>query len=190
MMKALKAATSARHAALEARLPLLRADLSLATYQHYVQRLFGFYQPLEHQLAHAPGRSEVALDYASRQKTPRLLQDLQVLGDSLEGIARLPRCTALPPLTTAAQLWGCLYVIEGASLGGQIILRQLHAHLGLTVQSGASFFDGYGRHTAAQWKAFCAAMPLQANQSATEQAAMLVSANCTFELLGDWLFSD
>ncbi len=188
MLKCLKATTSSRHAALERRLPLLDANLSHATYRHFVQRLFGFYDPLETQLLALPWWDAVGIDYAPRHKTPRLRHDLKVLGDTETTIAALPRCERLPPLTNQAQLWGCLYVIEGATLGGQIIIKNLNAHLGLTATSGASFFAGYGAQTGARWKAFCAAVPREGNDCPGGRDAMLHNANLTFDLFSEWLF--
>jgi len=190
MLKCLKAATSTRHAALERRLPLLDADLTHATYRQFVQRLFGFYEPLEAQLVALPwwGTVDFDFDYAPRHKTPQLQQDLRALGDTESSLAALPRCERLPPMTNPAQLWGCLYVIEGATLGGQIIIKNLSAHLGLTAVSGASFFDGYGPKTGSSWKAFCAAVPAQGDDAPGGRDAMLESANLTFDTLGEWLF--
>jgi heme oxygenase len=188
MLKGLKAATRSRHQALEQRLPLLDADLSHATYRHFVQRLFGFYEPLEAKLLSLPWWDAFGVDYTLRHKTPRLRHDLQVLGDTQASIAALPVCARLPPLTNPAQVWGCLYVIEGATLGGQIIIKKLNAHLGLTETSGASFFDGYGAQTGARWKAFCAAVPGEGEPVAGGQDAALGSANLTFDLFSEWLF--
>ncbi|MBC7599269.1 MAG: biliverdin-producing heme oxygenase [Polaromonas sp.] len=188
MLKCLKAATSSRHAALERRLPLLDADLSHATYRLFVQRLFGFYEPMEVQLLAAPWWNAVGLDYTGRHKTPRLRQDLQASGEGQASIEALPRCQRLPPLENQAQLWGCLYVIEGATLGGQIIIKHLNAQLGLSASSGASFFDGYGATTGSHWKAFCAAVPADGDDAPGGRDAMLHSANLTFDLFSEWLF--
>lgn len=86
-----------------------------------------------------------------------------------------------------AQLFGCLYVIECASRGEQIIIKELNAHLGLTASSGASFFHGYGAPTGARWKAFCAAVPTRCADVPSDQEAKLESANVTFDLLSEWL---
>jgi heme oxygenase len=188
MLKCLKSATSTRHAALERRLPLLDDKLSHATYRHFVQRLFGFYDPLETRLLALPWWDSVGIDYLQRQKTPRLRHDLQTLGDTEAGIAALPRCEDLPPLMNPAQLWGCLYVIEGATLGGQVIIKHLNANLGLTAAAGASFFDGYGAQTGSRWKAFCAAVPAEGIDSQGGAQAMLRSANRTFDVFSEWLF--
>ncbi len=188
MLKSLKAVTSTRHAALERRLPLLDADLSHATYLQLIQRMYGFYAPLEAQMLAIPWWGTVDFDYTLRYKTPQLRQDLLALGDTEPRIAALPCCERLPLLTNPAQLWGCLYVIEGATLGGQIIIKSLNTHLGLSATSGASFFDGYGPQTGARWKAFCAALSAQGDQAPGGPDAMLHSANMTFDTLSEWLF--
>lgn len=188
MLKSLKAATSTRHAALERRWPLLDPNLSIASYHRFIQGLFGFYAPLETELLAGLSRRMNGFDYDSRQKTPRLRQDLLVLGDTETTIASLPRCSHLPSLLNESQLWGCLYVIEGATLGAQIIIKHLHRNLGLSANSGASFFDGYGTQTSAQWKAFCAAVPVYREDSTDAGDLMLLSANQTFDALSEWLF--
>lgn len=188
MLKCLKEATGARHAALERRLPLLNADLTLSTYLQFVQKLHGFYDPLESALNGLPWWATIDVDYSLRRKTPRLREDLLALGHTDPSVAALPHCRSLPPLTTEAQLWGCLYVIEGATLGGQIIIKNLHRHIGLTAMSGASFFDGYGAQTGSRWKAFCAALMARDADCADDRDETLHSANQTFDALGAWLF--
>jgi heme oxygenase len=92
---------------------------------------------------------------------------------------------AQPPLTETewdfgvidgiGHLAGVLYVIEGSTLGGQIIVRHLERNLGLTRESGARFFHGYGADTEAHWQEFCVwleTLSLQDNQiERAEQAA-------------------
>ena len=188
MLKMLKEATGPRHAALERRLPLLNADLSLSTYLQFVQRLYGFYEPLESTLTELPWWEIIGVDYSLRLKTPRLREDLLALGLTVPSIAALPRCRNLPSLTSEAQLWGCLYVIEGATLGGQIIIKNLNRNIGLTAVSGASFFDGYGAQTGSRWKSFCAALTARNIDSTGCSDEILRTANQTFDALGGWLF--
>jgi heme oxygenase len=118
ILKRLKLATSASHTALESQLPLMKSDLSLDDYHQFVSRFFGFYAPLESQLLAASHWQILAFDYQARQKTPRLKQDVLALGSSPESLAVTPKCTDLPEVTTREHLLGCLYVIEGATLGG------------------------------------------------------------------------
>ncbi|MBC7446398.1 MAG: biliverdin-producing heme oxygenase [Polaromonas sp.] len=183
----LKAATHSRHAALESRLPLLDAHLARSAYREFVHLFFGYYEPLEETLLAQPCWESIGFDYAERRKTPRLRQDLLALGDSAASLDRLARCQSLPPLASPAQVLGCLYVIEGATLGGQIISRRLASGLGLDATSGAAFFSGYGPQTGSRWKAFCAMLESQAEQHGHHQD-MVDSARQTFETLGHWLF--
>lgn len=187
ILKRLKEATSSRHAALESRLPLLDADMSRARYLQFLQLFWGYYEPLEAQLQTLPYWPAINFDYAGRQKTPRLLQDLHALGETPESIQSFARCQHLPTLASKGQLLGCLYVIEGATLGGQIITRHLNSNLGLTPLTGGAFFDGYGAQTGEQWKAFCAMLRANAGESA-QHDDILASANQTFETLDQWLF--
>jgi heme oxygenase len=45
----------------------------------------------------------------------------------------------LPVINSLGRLVGALYVLEGSTLGGQLISRQLNQHLGLTLNTGARF---------------------------------------------------
>jgi heme oxygenase len=190
ILKRLKLATNASHTALESQLPLMKSDLSRDEYRQFVSRFFGFYAPLENQLLAAPFWQTLAFDYHARQKTPRLKQDLLSLGSSPESLAVTPQCTDLPEVTTPGHLLGCLYVIEGATLGGRVITRHLQNQLGLTPESGGAFFDGYGAETGSHWKAFCTMLSKNAGHLGDEgrHDAIVAGANRTFETLTNWLF--
>ena len=120
ILKRLKEATGARHGALESRLPLLDAGMSRASYRRFLLRFWGYYAPLEAQLLALPCWNSMDFDYAGRHKTPRLVQDLRALGEPPGSIEGFARCQHLPKLASLGQLLGCLYVIEGATLGGQV----------------------------------------------------------------------
>ena len=183
----LKQATAERHAALESRSVLLAPGLSRADYCGCLRRFFGYYAPLEARLLRSQGWPGVGLAYAEREKTPQLSRDLAALGITAQGLAQTPLCHALPDLRTTARLFGCLYVIEGATLGGQTVTRHLQACLGLTPQSGGAFFSGYAQHTGSRWKAFCAHLSAFAHTSGAEDE-IVASANDTFSTLDHWLY--
>jgi len=187
-LKRLRQATSGRHRALECQLPLLDPRLSRASYHRIVSRFFGYYEPLEARLLSLPWWHEIGVDYAAeRRKTPRLESDLIALGETPEGLARLPRCAALPAVASIPQVLGCLYVIEGATLGGQLISRHLQAHLGLTPVSGGAFFNGYGVETGRRWQAFGATLTALVQRTGGEDD-IIESANDTFATIDEWLF--
>lgn len=183
----LKQATAARHAAIESRSVLLDPALSRATYRACLRRFFGYYAPLERQMLCSPAWNGAGLVYGDRHKTPQLAQDLAVLGETPEAMEQTPFCDALPELHTTAQLFGCLYVIEGATLGGQIVTRHLQASLGVTPQSGGAFFSGYAERTGSRWKAFGVHLSAFAQASGTDDE-IVAGANATFETLDHWLY--
>ena len=175
----LRKATHSAHVRLN-RNPMLHrlteADLTLADYLNVIQAYVFFYQRLESRIAQATLLIDEAFSYAAREKAGWLSADL-----AHHGIVT----PVQPPLAEAewdfgvidniGHLAGVLYVIEGSTLGGQIIVRHLEKNLGLTRESGARFFHGYGADTEAHWQEFCVwleTLSLQDNQiERAEQAA-------------------
>jgi heme oxygenase (biliverdin-IX-beta and delta-forming) len=186
-LQRLKLATRERHAAIESRSVLLDPQLSLPAYYDTLTRFFGYYAPLEDRLADALTRHGADIDYDERYKCPQLRRDLLTLGATPQKLARIHQFRALPDLSTPAELFGCLYVIEGATLGGQIITRHLRSSLGLTPEAGAAFFSGYGERTGSRWKEFCTQLSSFA-ASADKDHEIVASANATFEFLHRWLY--
>jgi len=159
---------------------------SLADYWRLLARFYGYYVPLEARLV-AWSRTEAQrINYAGRVKVPELERDLFALGETADAIAQSPRCAALPALATEAEGLGCLYVVEGSTLGGQVIKRQLQKSLGLSAGSGVAFFSGYGAETAARWKSFGCGLE-EAAARLDQDDAIIAGANETFRTLGIWL---
>lgn len=189
LLARLRAETAEQHAMLEAQLPLSETELSRGAYHRLLLRFWGFYAPLEQLLLSGPLQPQPDFDYRQRLKTPKLEQDLYDAGETTDSLLRAAQCDDLPPVSTLPQILGCLYVIEGASLGGQIIARQLPSSLGSTPQFGARFFNGYGSATGSHWKAtgaFLTTMGARLDQN----DAIIASANATFRALGRWVATD
>ena len=189
VLQRLKAATRAEHDAIELALDLMAPGLSLTDYHRRLRRYHGFYAPIEPLIAAAVDGPRWGLDTTARAKTAWLAADLACLGDS-ENADGLPPsafalCTALPPLETQADAFGCLYVLEGATLGGRVISRHIEHALGLDATHGARFFHGYGEQTGAMWKAFRGALSAFAQQP-SEEDRVVASAIATFAALRVW----
>jgi heme oxygenase len=110
--------------------------------------------------------------------------DLQLLGRTSTQVEALPRCAELPLQLTPSHALGILYVLEGATLGGQVIGRNLSAVLKLGATNGAAFFAGYGDETRAMWKRFSEHVDRSA---ALDSETVIASAVDTFEKLRSWL---
>lgn len=187
ILKHLRQETSERHAGLEQSMPVMDPRLSRGDYRALLEGFFGYYAPLEARLSASPVWAELTFDFAARRKVPRLEQDLVALGLTAKELTRLPRCAELPELDTLPQVLGCLYVIEGATLGGQVITRHLLTTHGITPETGGAFFAGYGAATGPQWQAFGTMITAAAERLGGENE-IIASANRTFETLDRWLF--
>jgi heme oxygenase len=175
----LKHETRREHEAIETALDLMGDALTHAGYRRTLARLHGFYRPAEAQLR---AMAQARLDMHERWKTPLLEADLVALGDHA---AVLPSCTELLPLASAADGWGRLYVLEGATLGGCVISRHVCTTLGITPDRGGRFFHGYGDRTGSMWRAFQAALAAFATTTAL-QDRVVASALATFRALRRW----
>ena len=145
----------------------------------FLAKMYGFIQPYEAQLqAHAAAFGpEWQLE--QRYRAPLILADLPQLGYA----GTPPLCPALPPLATTPQLLGAMYVLEGSTLGGQVIARQLDK-AGITAHA---FFTGRAERTGPLWKAFCQQLTAASPTPGTNQMALVASAILTFQTLSAWL---
>jgi heme oxygenase len=140
----LRAATDRHHRRLETRVdavarlsdPLLRPDL--------IRRYAALHLPADDALGphlrHVPG-----LDFRGRSRVPLLA--------GLAGEHALPPFPA--PRNRAVAL-GMLYVLEGSTLGGRLILATL-AERGV-VDPKLAFLDPYGAQTGTRWRGFLAVL--------------------------------
>jgi heme oxygenase len=178
----LRSETAALHALLDATLQVGQIDR--AGYRRLLERFFGFYEPFERC---APCYADPRwLDGVDRRKTNWLVEDLQALQLSGPQIANLPRCSAFPPIQTEAQQLGCMYVIEGSTLGGVHIARSVLPRLNITPDTGGHFFSSYGPAVGRNWRAVLQALESRL-QSAADREAAAATARAMFESLASWL---
>jgi heme oxygenase len=186
IMAQLKEATRTHHDRME-RDPLSRGlNQAQPTHAYYLQVLsayYGFYAPLEQRLQAAVDWQAHGFDLHPRLKTDLLVHDLLALGATGVSIAQIPHCPLLPPLSDLPTALGCLYVLEGSTLGGQLMARHLAATLELDATNGAAFFNSYGPEVGPMWKAFRSFVDAQPESSAP---AIIASACATFSALEHW----
>ena len=181
-MLQLRQATRLVHKRIEASLPVLDPHLTRERYTRVVEALHGFYAAVEPMVADALACGDDR--WRQHAKLPLLATDLRALGRAPDHIDRLPRCTTMPYPRTASHALGILYVLEGATLGGQIIAKSLRARLAIEVDTGAAFFHGYGDATGSMWSRFSE----HVDRSASIQTDAAISAAIeTFQTLTQWL---
>jgi heme oxygenase len=179
LLDRLKAETRDAHDRIEHDLGLTRADLSLETYGILLTRMHGFFTSWEPAV-------EAALDDAAflgpRRKLPLLAGDLAALG-----LRPGPACALLPAMPGRDAALGSLYVLEGSTLGGQVIRRHVEALFAFSPGGPTAYFTGYGADTGRRWQ------EMRARLAALPQAAapiVVEAALSTFDALHRWLCPD
>ena len=182
----LRRETTPYHDAVERRVNIVGRLGSWVGYVDLLTRLYGFYEPFEAELRCVVTRWGLPFDTEARQKSPLIARDLRALGFSPTAIDGLPRSARIPRPTSPSAALGCLYVTEGATLGGQLIARHVENRLGLCPRSGASFFRGYGSDTGSRWRTFCSVLADECGAPMAERA-ILAGAIDTFVAYDRWL---
>jgi heme oxygenase (biliverdin-IX-beta and delta-forming) len=88
---------------------------------------------------------------------------------------------------------GCVYVLEGSTLGGRVISGQVQARLGAGVTR--LFLDGYGQRTGESWQTFRAALAAAtrhhlgapSGNGRSVEGRIIAGAKATFEAFTAWL---
>jgi len=87
----------------------------------------------------------------------------------------------LPAVGTKAEALGVMYVLEGSTLGGRVILKTLRSHRVSTDE--LHFLDPYGEDAGALWRTFLGVLE---RETAPDQAAMDA---CVFGAINTYLFA-
>jgi heme oxygenase len=172
--------TRPAHHALEGTLGLLDDGLDLHDYTRVLTRLYGFWRGWEPQV------QALLADEAfsgPRRRLHLLAADLAALGIAGDALAAIPHCP-LTLLRDAMEAFGSLYVMEGSTLGGRVIQKNVERRLGDEGRASCAYFNGYGKQTGPMWHAFLAR--LEASPPADAEP-MGRGAAATFEQLGWWL---
>ena len=186
LLPGLRAATGEAHLRLEQAVNIEQRLKDQASYAELLKMFLGFYRPLEERLEAADGLEEHGYRLTERRKTPWLAADLRALGLSHAEVNALPNCRDLPTLKGVARSFGCLYVLEGATLGG----RQITSLMRETPvpEDARRFFASYGPETGTRWREFIAT--LEAAGRATGEAGgveIAEAARETFASMERWI---
>ena len=179
----LRSHTAVAHARIE-REPLLAAlasgSIDFESYTQYLRRMQVFHRAVDAALRRQlpPGYPHAGLNQRAA-----LDRDLAAL--------KTPSAQLSAPLAQAARAlvgshaaaWGVLYVLEGARLGSQVLLKR-NAKNGVVCQADA-YVRGEAGATGRSWLAFCAA--LESGVTPADVGKVLSAAEQTFELLRHWL---
>jgi heme oxygenase len=183
ILQRLRRETHAQHEAVEANRfnqALAASTVTAADAAWFLSKLFGFVLPLEEGINQLAPQLDPAWELHTRRRAYLIPFDLEaLLGRSA---LPLPLCPVRPPLATPAQALGALYVLEGSTLGGQVIARQLEK---VGLGEARRYFTAYGALTGPRWQATCRL--LAAGATPENEDELVASAQRTFGDLAVWL---
>jgi heme oxygenase (biliverdin-IX-beta and delta-forming) len=153
----LRLETSVAHSRLDEKLQLIDRLSTLDQRSRLLAGYHLFHRETEAKIA--PFLGEMAdLDFSSRLRSPLIGEDLGILGHQA-----LAESTTHPDILTRAAAFGAFYVLEGSSLGGRVILKELK--LRRASLAGLRFLDPYGSDTGQRWRSFLAILEREVRSS-------------------------
>jgi heme oxygenase len=188
-LQRLKSETRPHHEAAERTVRLMEPELTREGYRWHLEALYGLFAPLEAALASEHLGLPAELRAPERWKLPLLVKDLQAQGHDAASLERLPRATRLPALTGLPEALGCFYVLEGSTLGGQLLLRHLRRHFKGVSVGDFHFFRAYGEEVGPMWRVFGEVLSQASAAAASEDfdARVVQAAKDTFDAFEVWL---
>jgi heme oxygenase len=176
-------------AAIHARLHRVPAFLALAAgrldrdgYIDLLGRLYGFHEPFEAAVAQAapPG-----LPPGRWRRADLLRVDLTALGRSDAAVTGLPRHPAPHGHWSPTYAMGCLYVMEGSTLGGRQLAARLKHLLPVSTMDGRMFLLAGADRDHMRWRDFCAVLD-ECGVDPAPRAEMIAGAMETFRCFEAW----
>jgi heme oxygenase (biliverdin-IX-beta and delta-forming) len=181
LLARLRGETSQAHRDLEAALDLRGHDLDRRRVLCVLQRFYGFHAVWEG----AMRRSSIGAFFEPRARLSHICADLAAFGLNSAQLAALPLCAAAAPLAARREAAvGSLYVMEGSTLGGQVIGRAL-AGASWAPPGGLAYFQPYGARTGEMWRSFRAWA--QATTPPDRHGEVAAGAAATFKTLQAWM---
>lgn len=181
MLFSLKKSTQQLHSKLEQvsfGREIMTKQLSSAQYAALIRKSYVIYQAIEPPL-NAALEKNVPLNQFVSSRLLDLEEDLRLLNfsDGAEDTATIPFHLAADNLTS----WlGVLYVLEGARLGGNVILKSLKANAQLQHIPTFHFYQQKKINIGKRWKMFREIIPNYVKNDEA-LAETIAAANATFE---------
>ena len=121
-------------------------------------------------------------DLEERKKYPKLINDLRLLGNpmTLNEVPAVREWHNILPNSTQAMAH--LYIMEGSTLGGNIISKHISGVLGLNAANGAGYINCYAGKTGQMWKTFLDAFTSYVVSNCVEDE-IIKEANWVFSTL-------
>ncbi len=175
LQTALKEATTSYHSKLEQLMyvdEIINSTLTLQQYKQLLTTNYLVYASCENFLFNSLS-SELAgkLNIKKRNKINALIADIDELKMMIPEKKNTDHQLIIPE--NDAAILGALYVLEGATLGGNVIEKKLSNNIGITyLNLNFHYYQVYGSSLITYWKEFCEVL----NQQPLETHAISIDA--------------
>lgn len=162
---------------------IMDKTLTLDQYKTLLMTNYLVHASIEHQIFDSLGvELNENLCVKERYKLNALRKDMQEAGITASDVDLLTTVPAGENFFSIAAGLGAMYVLEGATMGGQVIQKKLKAN---PVFKGFNFhyYTIYGDKLMARWKSFIAVLNTTVPES--DYALVVKSAAETFEYIAD-----
>lgn len=129
---------------------IVSPQLTWNEYKQYLQKVLCIHEAAEKIVF--PLVSPHIHDISERVKTDKILLDLKIMGVQPENHLDIFIDPHFVPTTNFC--FGMMYVLEGSTLGGIYILKNIMASIGREGGVSANFLNGYEEFTGSRWKQF------------------------------------
>lgn len=182
----LKINSKKEHDSIESKIDLVKLATNLEHYTSLLKAMYGLYASVETAfLPYQNDFQELGINLNQRLKKDLLAEDLKQFN---QGIENLPICDQIPSMQNIHEAMGVLYVLEGSTMGGQIIYKQLlKSNIISEGNPGGNFFKPYGQNTMPMWMSFKKSLDLLSDQ---HDDVVLNKARETFKKMEDWLVKE
>ena len=180
----LKQQTAGAHARVESALALDAADLSQCRLRAVLERFFGFWQGNERLIDEwAAGAPELAtaVRWLRRRRGEVLRHDLLRMGRTVRELAELPEAPPALGFVDTADVFGWLYVSEGATLGGAVLDRGLRDRF--SVRTFTPYLEGPGP----MWSEYLEQLSGWVGTDDARRDRVVAAAVSTFTALEQWV---
>lgn len=163
---------------------LMSQTVTMSQYAHYLKSMYGFVYGFEKMVFPLLKHYEL-LQIDDRKKSHFIQDDLALMNHS-SAQPYIDDELFITHYQTASAALGGMYVLEGSTLGGQIINKHLSKILGDFVVGKTTYLTAYAGQTGSMWKTFLQLL-CEAGASTGNEDEIIDSAVNTFSLLNNCL---
>jgi len=149
---------------------IISPGVTLVQYEQYLQKVLCLHRAVEETIH--PLLSTYIPDLAERQKSEKILSDLKELHFQPKNYPISFLDAEFIP--SIGFCFGILYVVEGSTLGGMYILKNMIASVGKDNQIPTKFLTAYGQHTGSKWKMFLETLNEYVNSRNADEAEEVI----------------